>query len=477
LDARIRIMRLAGNGGISVASNAAVLMATGSFLLMLDNDDELTSDALDYIASAIVADPDIDVIYSDEDKIDPSGQLCDHYHKPDWSPEHLESVMYTLHPLTVRTSLFLQLGGFRSEFSGGQDYDLMLRLSRHTQRIHHIPRILYHWRMIPGSASAEVDAKPAALDAGRRALEQHVEIKYGAARAAVEPGLLAGLYRVRHRIIGAPPVSIMITTNNNKITLPGREPFTMVDNLIDSIMSHTNYPNYRLVVIDNSNSSQEQIGGYQRLGITLHSYGGSMSPFNYSDKANFGLRQLDTEHIVIMNDDMEAFDGDWLSALLEFSQNLEVGACAGKLLHADGTIQHAGVVLGVGGGAAHVYHGFPGDFIGYNGYTHLIRNYSALTAACLATRRSVMAEVGGFDRKLAVDFNDLDVCLRMRERQYRIVYTPFSQLYHFESATAARIAQNPKEVALFCGRWAGIVDNDPYYNPNLSVSRHDFSLR
>ena len=477
LDPRIRIMRLAQNGGISVASNAAVQMATGSYLLMLDNDDELTPDALDHIARAIIDDPTIDVLYADEDKLDTFGRRCDHYHKPDWSPEHLESVMYTLHPVTMRTSLFLEIGCFRPEFTGAQDYDLMLRLSRHTSRIHHIPEILYHWRMIPGSASAEVDAKPEALNAGKRALEQHVATKYGEGEATVEPGLLPGLYRVRHRIRIETPVSIMITTNNSTIELPGRKRFVMIDNLIASIVKHTTYRNYRIVVIDNANSTPEQIANYRNLGMALHSYRGPMKPFNYSDKANFSLRCLETEHIVMMNDDMEVMDGDWLSALLEFSQNPEIGAVGCKLFHADGTIQHAGVVLGVGGGSAHVYHGFPGDFIGYNGYTHLIRNFSVLTAACLATKRSVMQEIGGFDRALAIDFNDTDVCLKMRRLDYRIVFTPFSRLYHFESATAVRTSQDPAEVRLFQARWAEIIANDPYYNPNLSHVRHDYALR
>lgn len=476
-DPRIRIKHLHSNLGISGASNAAAMLATGRYLVMLDNDDELTVNALQHIADAVIADPEIDALYADEDKLDAEGRRRDHYHKPDWSPEHLESVMYTLHPLTVRTSLFFRLGGFRSEYSGAQDWDLMLRVSRETDAIHHIAKVLYHWRMIPGSASAEVDAKPDALLAGARALQDHVAAKYGAANAVAEAGEIAGFYRVRHAIRGNPPVTLLITTNNGMLTLPGRKPFVMVDNLIRSILEKTSYGNYRIVVIDNGNSTAKQARERQRQGVTTHSYLGSILPFNYSDKANFALRQLRTEHLVLMNDDMEAFDREWLTALLEFSQQHSVGACGGKLLHADGTIQHVGSVLGVSGGSAHVYHGFPGDFVGYNGYTHTIRNYSALTGACLATRRGVLNEVGGFDSRLAIDFNDVDLCLRMRKHDYRIVYTPYSKMYHFESKTAVRDSQNPSEVALFRSRWASIVENDPYYNQNLSRDRHDFSLR
>lgn len=473
-DPRIRIVHLARNAGISDASNAAVGQATGSYLLMLDNDDELTPDALQHIAEAVIQDPTIDALYSDEDKYDVQGRLCDHYFKPDWSPEHLESVMYTLHPLTVRTSLFLELGGFRREFSGAQDWDLMLRISRATQAIHHVPRILYHWRMIPGSASAEVDAKPEALDAGMRALQDHVDAKYGGA-AAVEPAGLQGYYRVRHAVVNQPPVTLLITTNNTKLTLPDRKPFVMVENLVASIEAHTDYANRRIVVVDNGNTPPKVRAAYKRAGIELHSYAGSMDPFNFADKANFAFRQVRTEHVVLMNDDMEAFEDDWLRALLEYSQRPDVGGCGGKLLHADGTIQHVGTVLGVNGGAAHVYHGFPGDYVGYNGYTHVVRNYSALTGAGFATRMEVINELGGLDPMFAIDFNDIDLCLRMRRHGYRLVYTPHSRMYHFESKTAVRTAQAPAEVKLFNDRWRGVITNDPFYNPNLSRTRHDFA--
>lgn len=477
IDPRIRIKHLAQNQGISAASNSAVTMATGGWLVMLDNDDELTPDALGEIAAAVVQDPTIDALYSDEDKLDIKGDRCDTYYKPSWSPEHLESVMYTLHPLTVRTSLFLHLDGFRAEYSGAQDWDLMLRISRITDAIHHIPKILYHWRMILGSASAEVDAKPAALDAGARALSDHVLAKYGVENAIVEPASLLGHYRVRHSIRDNPPVTVLITTNNSGLTLPDRKPFIMVENLIQSILERTSYDNYRIVVVDNANTLEKQSRWMKKMGVDLHSYYGRVSPFNYPDKVNFALRKVQTEHLVLMNDDMEVINNEWLSALLEFSQNSDIGACGGKLLHEDGTIQHVGTVLGISGGSAHVYHGFPGDFVGYNGYTHVIRNYSAMTGACLATRRSVLNEIGGWDPRLAIDYNDVDLCLRMRQHGYRLVYTPYSQLKHFESKTAIRTAQNPAEVSLFQSRWGALVDNDPYYNPNLSRSHHDFSVR
>ena len=477
IDPRIRVMRLAVNEGISGASNGAVTMATGSYVVMLDNDDVLTTDALQEIASHVARDPTIDVLYSDEDKLDSNGRRTDSYFKPDWSPEHLESVMYTLHPVTVRTSLFLEIGGFRKEYSGAQDWDLMLRLSRRTKAITHIPKILYHWRMIPGSASSEIMAKPDAIDAGLRVLTDHVAEKYGPGRARAERGILTGHYRVRHTIIGDPVVTLCILTHNTEITLPGRERFVMVENLVRSIIEKTKGVRYKIMVVDDCNTKTAQAEWMLDNGVIMHHYERPGLTFNFSDKANFSIACTNTENLVLMNDDIEVINEEWLSAMVEYSQLPDVGACCGKLLHDDGTIQHVGTVLGVNDGSAHVYHGFPGDMVGYNGYTHLIRNYSALTAACLATRRSVLDEIGPWDTKLAIDYNDVDLCLRMGQHGYRLVYTPYSEAYHFESKSAVRNSANPDEVALFRRRWSHIVANDPFYNPNLSRTRLDFAER
>ncbi len=474
-DPRIRIRRLAANRGIAAASNLAAEMATGEFVAMLDNDDALHPDALLEVARALFADPGIDVIYTDEDKIDERGALIDTYHKPDWSPEHLESVMYVLHMLVVRKRLFLELGGFRDEYSGAQDYDLMLRLSRRTQRVHHIARALYHWRAVEGSSAAVVDAKPYALRAGFRALADHVAEKH-AGRAWVEDGLLPGTFRVRRKILGRTRVSLLILTNNDELELPGRGRFHMVDNLVDSILRRTSYRNYEIVIVDNSRLDAEQVARFRTLGVRVENFTGAMVPFNYAAKANYALRVCRTEHLVMLNDDMEVMNEDWLTSLLELSQEPEVGGVGAKLLHADGTIQHVGCVIGVNNGAAHVYHSFPGDFVGYNGFTHLIRNYSAVTGACFATRKSVMLQVGGLDENFAVDFNDMDLCLKMVESGYRIVYTPYASLFHFEGASAKRITQNAEERRRFVARWARYMENDPHFNPNFSKSRFDFTV-
>jgi GT2 family glycosyltransferase/glycosyltransferase involved in cell wall biosynthesis len=475
IDPRIRIRRLTENHGIAGASNQAVEMATGEFIAMLDNDDTIDRDALLEVARALYADPSIDVIYTDEDKIDEQGGLIDTYFKPDWSPEHLESVMYVLHMLVVRKRLFLELGGFRDAFSGAQDYDLMLRLSRRTQHVHHITKALYHWRAVEGSAAAVVDAKPYALEAGLRALQDHVALRHGDG-AWVEEGLLTGTFRVRRRILGNPRVSLLILTNNSELELPSRGRFHMVDNMVDSILRRTSYRNYEIVVVDNGKLTQDQRSRFQSLGVRVENYEGPVVPFNYAAKANFALRACRTEHLVMLNDDMEIINDDWLGSLLELSQDPEVGAVGARLLHADGTVQHVGCVIGVNGGSAHVYHSFPGDFVGYNGFTHMIRNYSAVTGACLATRKSVISQVGGLDESFAVDFNDTDLCLKMVECGYRIVYTPYAKLFHFEGASAKRATQNADERRRFVARWARYMENDPYFNPNFARNRFDFTV-
>lgn len=382
--------------------------------------------------------------------------------------------MYVLHLLVVRKQLFLELGGFREAYSGAQDFDLMLRLSRRTQHIHHIPRALYHWRAVAGSAAATVDAKPYALKAGFRALQDHVAERH--AGAWVEDGLLPGTFRVRRRILGRPRVSLLILTNNAELDLPGRGRFHMVDNFVDSILRRTGYRNFEIVVVDNSSLVPEQVARFQSLGVRVENYTGPVVPFNFAAKANFALKMCRTEHLVMLNDDMEVAEEEWLTSLLELSQDGEIGAVGARLLHADGSIQHVGCVVGINNATAHVYHSFPGDFVGYNGFTHLIRNYSAVTGACLATRKSVLSQVGGFDESFAIDFNDIDLCLRIIESGYRIVYTPYCTLYHFEGASAKRVAARPDERRRFVARWARYMERDPYFNPNFSRENFDFSL-
>lgn len=465
-DQRIRIRRLDRNGGISVATNAAVEMSTGEYVAFVDNDDTIEPDALQCYAEAIRQHPGCDLLYCDEDKIDFSGNYVDHYFKPDWSPEHLESCMYVLHMLTLRKKTFLALGGYRPDYTGAQDYDLALRVARSGGTAVHVPRVLYHWRMIPGSASAEVDAKPAALINARRALIDYAQERYGP-DAKVEDGLLTGLFRITRGHLSQPPVTLVMTTNNGTKEVEGRGTINLPGNFLKSIVDRTDYPNYRVILSSNGVLSDECRSVLDQIGGKEIVYRGASTPFNFPDKANFSILAAETEIVVLLNDDMEIRNSGWLNALVDQIVKEDVGAVGAHLCYPNGRIQHAGMVVGVNETSAHIYHGHDGDTVGYNGFTSIVRNYSAVTGACMATKRSLYERVGGFDRAFAIDYNDTDYCLKLRSLGYRVVYTPFARLYHFESQTAVRTEQNPQEKALFLSKWKEVIQRDPYYNPNL----------
>ncbi len=473
-DLRIKIVRNERNQGIAGASNRAAEFATGEFLAMLDNDDELAPDALYEVVKAVQADPQIDLLYTDEDKIDERGGLVDDYFKPDWSPEHLLSVMYMLHLLVVRKDLFYSVGRFRGEFTGAQDYDLALRASTEARSIHHVPKILYHWRKAEGSAADLVFAKPDALDAGGRALEDHVR-RIGM-DATVEDGLIEGTFRVRYQIREKPLASLCIMASNNRATIAGRGNIDLLENFVKSIAAKTDYPNYEIVVVDDGNLSGSTKEALSGIPYRLESFTEPNTPFNFSRKANFAFRQARGQHIVLLNDDMEVISPEWLTAMIEFTQQEEIGVVGARLLLPDDRLQHVGVVLGVNNGAAHAFHEYPAGSIGYNAYTHLIRNYSAVSGACLATKKDVIEKAGGFDERFPTDFNDIDFCLRVIQQGFRVVYTPYAELYHFEGTSIKRKVQDPREVALFKSRWGEEIRNDPYYNPNLAREGTDFSV-
>jgi len=466
VDPRIKMVRLERNQGIARASNRAAEISTGAWLAMLDDDDELAPDALLEIARAVIADPEIDFVYTDEDKISESGDLLEHYCKPDWSPEHLLSVNYILHLLVVRKELFYAVGQFRLEFSGAQDYDLVLRLASRAQHVYHIPRILYHWRRTPGSAAAHVDAKP-------EALEDHV--RRNRMDAVVEHGLLPGLFRVRQRLRGAPLVSLCILASGRTVEVKGRGPVDLLANFAASIVEKTDYPNYEIVVVDDgylSEATEQALRGIDHRRVSCP----VQIPFNFPRKANFAWTEARGRYVLLLNDDLEVISPGWLSAMLEPLQDPAVGAVGAKLYFPDARIQHAGIVLGINETAVHVYHGFPADANGYNLFLRVIRNYSAVTAACMATRIDVLDRTGGFDECFAVDFNDVDFCLKAIQNGYRVVWTPYAELLHFEGSTLQRRQQDPAERALFVNRWAAWVACDPHYNPNLTLRSGDFSM-
>ncbi|HEY7500978.1 MAG TPA: glycosyltransferase [Vicinamibacterales bacterium] len=476
-DPRIRVRYLSVNGGISAASNAALELARGEFVALLDHDDELAPDALAEVVKHLNAHADAHVIYSDEDKLDLQGVRCDAYFKPDWSHDHFLTCMYVCHLMVLRRTLVDEAGGFRTGYEGAQDYDLLLRvldrLGDRTDKIHHIPRILYHWRKLPGSTASAGAAKPWALDAGRRALEDYV--KRNRVDAEVLPGGAPGLYRVRRRIRGRPLVSIVIPTAG-KLRGDGRD---VLAQAIRSVVQHTTYDHYELIVVlsgggdhDLPSSSYRALEGTRHQVLKLERLG----LFNFSASINAGAAAASGEHLLLFNDDLEAIAPDWLTSMLELSQEDAIGAVAPKLLYPDGRLQHIGIVLGVAGVAAHAFHQHPGVSPGYGGSAMIVRNYSAVTAACLMSRRGVFEEVGRFDERFPIDFNDIDYCLRVRRAGYRVVYTPWAQLHHHESASFGVRRQDFTVLSEMRRRWADVIDNDPYYNPNLTRDFPDYRI-
>jgi GT2 family glycosyltransferase len=476
-DPRVRIRYLSVNAGISAASNAALAMASGDFVALLDHDDELAPDALAEVVKYINAHPDASVMYSDEDKLDLTGARCEPFFKPDWSPEHFLTCMYTCHLMVVRKALLDSVGGFRTGYEGAQDYDLLLRLMERTSEVHHIPRVLYHWRKLPQSTASAGQAKPWALDAGRMALEDYV--RRNDIEADVLPGGGAGLYRVRRRIRGTPLVSIVIPTAGKPRRVGNRD-FDVLAQAVRSIAEKTTYGHYELVIVVSGSpdsqelpaSSRAALAGTRHRIVTLERFG----LFNFSASINAGAAAASGDHLLLFNDDLEVIDPDWLTAMLEYSQEPGVGAVGAKLLYPDGRLQHIGIVLGVGGVAAHAFHQHPGVSPGYGGSAMIVRNYSAVTGACLMTRRAVFEEAGGFDERLPTDFNDVDYCLRLGRAGYRVVFTPWAQLYHHESASFGTRQHEMRELEEMRRRWADVIENDPYYNPNLTRVFPDYRI-
>jgi len=471
-DPRITVVRLAENGHISRASNAGLDVSTGDFVALLDHDDTLSPDALLEMARALNASPDLDFLYSDEDKLDETGARCEPYFKPDWSPEHFLNFMYTNHLMVLRRSMVESVGRFRVGYEGSQDFDLALRVITRTSRVGHVPHVLYHWRKIATSTAGGGDAKPWAIDAARRALTDHI--------ARTEPdsqvmdAYAPGLFRVKRAVRGNPLVTLVVTTDDRSRNLNGKM-VALLPHLLRSVVQKTAYANYEILVIDNgqlSDATRDVLAGipHRRVSYTIE------GSFNFAHKLNFSMRHARGEHVVILNDDIEVIASEWLSAMLEYSQDPAIGAVGARLLYPDGRLQHIGMVMGVCGVAAHAFHQAPGYTVGYAGSALGPRNYSAVTGACLMTRKAVFDEVGGFNEQLAIDFNDVDYCLRLRRAGYRIVYTPYAELYHLEAGTISDRTWNPAETRLMEATWADVIARDPYYNPNLSRAFPDYRL-
>ncbi|MEO8459674.1 MAG: glycosyltransferase family 2 protein [Dokdonella sp.] len=469
-DPRITLHRLEANAGIAIASNAALELARGDYIGLLDHDDELARDALLEVVRTII-DESADLIYSDEDKLDADDNHVEPHLKPDFSPDYLLANNYISHFCVAKATLMHAVGGFRVGFDGAQDYDLILRLSERAERIVHIPKVLYHWRMIEGSTALAGSAKPASIDAGRRAIADSLTRQKIA--ASVEPGPIANTYRVRRQIIGEPLVSILI---------PFRDCAELLKTCVESIVAKTRYRSFEIIGIDNGSRETATL----RMMEALKQKHGDLicflhhdAPFNYSELNNLAAESASGEHLLLLNNDTEVISEDWLEAMLEHSQRPEVGVVGARLLAADNTVQHAGVIVGLGGIAGYSHSHTPARQPGYFGRARLIQNLSAVTFACAMTRRDVYRQLGGLNAtELSVAFNDVDYCLRAREAGYLIVYAPDATLRHHESSSrgsendADKRARFAAETTYMRARHARILEiGDPYYNPGLSL--HD----
>ena len=474
-DARIRVKYREVNGHISVASNSALELAQGEFVALLDHDDEIPAHALAEIVFFLADHPETDVVYSDEDKIDENGVRLRPYFKPDFLPDLLVGQNCVSHFAAYRTELVRRVGGFRAGYEGSQDWDLVLRVSEASSpsRIGHVPKILYHWRIIAGSTSLEITAKSYAVDSARLALAGH--FKRLGIKATIEsvPGSnwQIGYPLPDHR----PLVSIIIPTRNRA---------DLVRLCVASIIARTSYSPYEIILVDNNSDDPETLSLSERLAaepdVRVVRYAGA---FNYSAINNFAARLARGELLCLLNNDIEVINETWLAEMVSHAVRPEIGAVGAKLFYPNGRIQHAGVVLGLNGIAGHAFAQHPRESDGYWNRARVAQNYSAVTAACMVLRKQVFDQVGGLNEKdLPVAFNDVDFCLRLREAGYRNLWTPFAQLYHHESISRGRddtpekLARAASEVDYMRRKWGPLLDRDPAYNPNLALSVRGFDL-
>jgi glycosyltransferase involved in cell wall biosynthesis len=472
-DPRIKVMRRAQNGHISAASNDALGLADGDLVALLDHDDELAPSALYFVALALNKNRELQLLYSDEDKLDAQSRRSDPYFKSDWNPELLLAQNFISHLGVYRTDLIRRVGGFRIGFEGSQDYDLTLRCIEQIrpEQIEHLPRVLYHWRMVDESTASYATAKPYAQEAARRAVQEHLD-RTGIA-AAVVPS--HGVYLQTKYALPAerPIVSIVI---------PTRDRASCLQKCLDSIFEKTDYRNYEVIVLDNESHEAETLEFLtaleKRERVRVERIEGA---FNYSRLNNRGVELSRGSLIALLNNDVEVINDGWLSEMVSRALRSEVGMVGARLWYPNGTIQHAGVILGAGGIAGHAHVGLRREH-GYFGRADLAQNFSAVTAACAVVRREVYLQLGGFDENLAVTFNDIDFCLRLREAGYRIVWTPHAELIHHESASRGFDDSTPKQIRFLAevdymnSKWGEMLQRDPFYNPNLSLGENLFTL-
>jgi len=475
-DNRILYQVLQENLGIADNTNTAMNMASGDYIALFDHDDLLEPDALFEIAEAAMkSQGNADVLYTDEDKVaaDLSEYFQPHF-KPDFSPDLLRSNNYICHLFVVKRLLAVSVGGQRKEFDGAQDYDFILRCCEQAKSIVHIPKILYHWRVHKASTADNPASKRYAFEAGKRAIEAHLKRMKVTGTVSATKDL--GFYRVKYKVQGNPFISIVI---------PNKDNVGILKRCIDSIQSKSTYRNYEVIIVENNSKEPDTFAYYKSIdgkdGISVIYW---EEEFNYSRINNYGIMHAKGDYIVCLNNDISVITPDWMEELLGNCQRKEVGITGARLYFPDNTIQHAGIVVGMGGSAGSMFVGMSRNRTGYMHKAAIQQNLSAVTAACFMVKRQAFEQAGGFDEKLAVAFNDVDFCLRVRRAGYLVVYNPDAQMYHDESKTRGyedtpeKQARFQKEKDYLRSRWPEIMEQgDPYYNRNLSLEKCDYTIQ
>ncbi|PYR52275.1 MAG: glycosyl transferase family 2 [Acidobacteria bacterium] len=474
-DGRITVQALGHNGGIAAASNTAIARAAGAYLVLLDHDDLLTPDALYEVACALNEQPDADMIYSDEDKVDEHGVLSGPFFKPDWCPDSFLSRMYVCHLTVLRRGLVEALGRFRTEYEGGHVYDLVLRLTERSDRILHIPKILYHWRIHSDSTARDPAVKPWVYEADHRALQRAIDRRGQPGQVVPVPGF-PGFYIVRYQIRQYDKVSIII---------PTRDHAELLDKCLASVFAKSTYPDFEVILIDNGSveppTAQLIATWTKREPERLRCIRLDI-PFNFSRLCNHGVAHARGTYLLFLNNDTEVITPDWIDGMVEQAQRPAIGAVGALLLYADGSIQHAGAILGLGGLAAHSHRGCSSESPGYAGQVISINNYLSVAGACLMCRRTVFDEVGRFLEDLPSGYEDVDLCLKMIEKGYRNVWLPHVKLFHYEGQSRGRdyALKEPVEYQrsadYMVRRWRKFIDHDPCYSPNLTRAFEDYRL-
>lgn len=473
-DDRILYKLLEKNGGISENTNEAIKMSTGEYIVFCDHDDLLAPNALYEIIKALNENKKTDFIYSDEDILDGNVRKNPHF-KPDFSIDLLRSYNYICHLVTVKRELLNKVGMLRKEYDGAQDYDFVLRATNKAENIVHISKVLYHWRSHSNSTAGSSESKTYVFEAGKKAIEYNLKengISGTVSMLEDEPGR----YRINYEIIGNPKVSIII---------PNKDAKSDLKNCIDSILKST-YNNYEIIIVENNSTKEETFKYYEKLqkeysNIFVKEM--KIDEFNYSKINNYGEKFAKGDYILLLNNDTKVISNDWIENMLGICQREDVGIVGAKLLYPDNTTQHVGVVVGIGGVAGHVNTNLRENEPGYFSRATVINNFSAVTAACLMVKRNLYEEVGGLTEEFKVAFNDIDFCLKVREKGYLVVLNPFSKLTHYESKTRGmedtkeKIKRFESEMDLFKSKWKNILENgDPYYNINLRLDNSNFYI-